>query len=632
MERREHRIMKSMTKRSSRKKQPAIQTESPALDLNALAGLTLQLRDNPHSPIPNSHEIIQMQRTFGNRYVRELMKPPAPKISTTHSTTSHPRIQRLNYGEVHYQNLVKRGGLRGLEEKPAVKNFFDRLSIYQEMVNTQSFPTGDIEKVLVRLERLNQSALNLLEYVRSDELKSILEKHFTKETLLKKAQSAVEQIGRHAVEDAALEYQALQQIQTMSGLGNPRQSLSLEQTIFLVRSGADLTTILGDNDLAPGENGNEMGNPQELGGGQVSKPVGLDFLEQGQKKRRVFKGNEMTTETGPSHGILLTAVYSTARVMAGARVQALIKQKMIQANHEFESLIGGFDFALYKGKLGTVSDFAPGQDMLKHKFVEGKPNPDQTTYMNVDLNDISLHQQMANLQLFDFITGQLDRHLGNAKLVQGKGKKTKLTGIDQDFAFGNVSKTDETVGKTAFPKLIDRAFAEAILDISPKEFEKTLQGLMPDEYNAAVERFKNVQVELMKMLASDELIIAPNEKQKYPKARTWAEISLGEYRVNSFMSKPSDYMGNLRETQEAVVKAIKADPHGTKPKRKDGKWVIQHTKTDFFSAREQDGSDLWALYRQTLKEIGVKEDDLSFVTLGGSRSRAKLNYGNIVKV
>lgn len=631
MERREHRTMKSMAKRSSRRKLPAMRTESPALDPNSLAGLTLQLRDNPQSPIPNSHEIIQMQRMFGNRYVRELIKPSVPKISAAHSTTqSH--IQRLNYGEEHYQNTLKRGSIPGLANKPAVKNFFDRLSIYQDMVNTQTFPARDMEKVLVRLQRLNDSALNLLEYARSDELKAILESHFTKPSIFKIAQSAIERVGKHAVEDATLEYQALQQIQTMNGLGQPRQSLSLEQAIFLVRSGSDLTTILGDNDLAPGENGNEEGNPQELGGGQITKPVGLDFLENGQKKRRVFKGNEMTTKEGPGADIDLTAVYSVTRVMAGARVQALIKQKMIQANHEFESLIGGFDFALYKGKLGTVSDFAPGQDMLKHKFVEGTTDVQGTTYMNVDLNDISLQQQMANLQLFDFITGQLDRHLGNAKLVQGKGKKTKLTGIDQDFAFGTGSKTTETLGKTAFPKLVDRAFAEAILDISPKEFEKTLQGLMSDEYNAAVERFKNVQVELMKMLAGDELIVAPNEKQKYPKARTWAEISLGEYRVNGLLTMPSDYMGNLRETQEKVVKAIKDDPRGTKPKRKDGKWVIQFNTKNFFSAREQDGSDLWTLYRQTLNEIGVKEEDLSFVTLGGSRSRAKLNYGDIVKV
>ena len=62
------------------------------------------------------------------------------------------------------------------------------------------------------------------------------------------------------------------------------------------------------------------------------------------------------------------------------------------------------------------------------------------SYLNVDLNDVTLQRHVANLQLLDVITGQLDRHMGNVKIQQavgGAAGPSAVTGIDNDFALSS---------------------------------------------------------------------------------------------------------------------------------------------------------------------------------------------------
>ncbi len=113
----------------------------------------------------------------------------------------------------------------------------------------------------------------------------------------------------------------------------------------------------------------------------------------------------------------------------------------------------------------------------------------------------SLHQELNALEWCDVLSGQIDRHAFNY-LVEIRGDKAVVTGIDNDFAFGEketvpACEMDPHDGFTgvAMPKLID---VETFKKLKQSDFDKDLKprlaGLLSaKEIEASRARFEAVR-------------------------------------------------------------------------------------------------------------------------------------------
>lgn len=183
-------------------------------------------------------------------------------------------------------------------------------------------------------------------------------------------------------------------------------------------------------------------------------------------------------------------------------------------------------------KSETVEMIEPGQKngrignlMQAAKGTEGK------AYLNQNINEIKEHalssdittarkkyglankvsgnfqRQMMNLQVLDYITGQQDRHAGNYFVQEDEnGMLTGVTGIDNDYSFGQYRQNDKDNGvghgrslvnknadKFVIPHM-DANLAERIKNISKDQFVFLLGDLLDNNsIDLAWGRLSNVQ-------------------------------------------------------------------------------------------------------------------------------------------
>ncbi len=143
------------------------------------------------------------------------------------------------------------------------------------------------------------------------------------------------------------------------------------------------------------------------------------------------------------------------RNIATSRIARLLGLGDLVVNTEFAEMefvengeqrtIKGLLMSEAKGKEAydaqTSLDFNDGE-ILNTILRNGKPAEDPVKELNrfaMPLEDISMsiQRQMSNLQILDFVTGQIDRHFGNLMVTKNAdGKYDKITGIDNDFSFG----------------------------------------------------------------------------------------------------------------------------------------------------------------------------------------------------
>jgi len=127
-------------------------------------------------------------------------------------------------------------------------------------------------------------------------------------------------------------------------------------------------------------------------------------------------------------------------------------------------------------------------------------------YQWVDFKDPKIQKGMSDLQLFDAITGQKDRHGGNIFIDPTTGQ---VSGIDDDKSFGNgmqVAMQHSMIISgyyRALPALVDVKTAERILALHPTELpgvllpaETDTKELTDDEIADTVHRFLGVQLYL----------------------------------------------------------------------------------------------------------------------------------------
>ncbi len=124
-------------------------------------------------------------------------------------------------------------------------------------------------------------------------------------------------------------------------------------------------------------------------------------------------------------------------------------------------------------------------------------------------NSGKLLKSAANLQVLDFICGNVDRHGGNMlyqfENINGVMTLTGLKGIDNDSSFGHFV-IEDGAGPILPPekmRIITKSAAEAVLALTEEELKYSLYGLVDErEIGSAWERTKLLQDELRRSLSS----------------------------------------------------------------------------------------------------------------------------------
>ena len=432
-------------------------------------------------------DILQLQREVGNQVVARTLE-----ADRRHHA---PAIQRMNTSEAYYQNSLHRARIDGFAREPAMSRFISNLRMYTLLAANRA-SRGGAQSLIERLRVLMSACMDLPEAKDNYILKVNGSRLSEREKAI--AREGLDQLVPTALDDVQQEIVAISTLYTNPQLDTA--GMTWQQALFFARAGVPLDQVLREGNLAPGKDGGPAGDPEKLGGGQVSEVTAMTFnTGRGGTERQVFKPNEVNPDV--SAGKLDDLNIQTAyRNLAAGRVEGLIADAMARANRDYEKLLGTVTMALIGGKIGTASSFSKGKEGLRANFDENGRQLSQTS-LNVDPSNITIQRQASNLQLLDIIIGQLDRHMGNV-LVQQQGG-FKVSGIDNDFGFSQWNTTTnsnaEASGKTIMPTIVDKYFAEAVLSISNSDFMAALQGLTKAEIAASVRRFADVKAKLRTM-------------------------------------------------------------------------------------------------------------------------------------
>ncbi|HSI61648.1 MAG TPA: hypothetical protein VLE43_00980 [Candidatus Saccharimonadia bacterium] len=148
------------------------------------------------------------------------------------------------------------------------------------------------------------------------------------------------------------------------------------------------------------------------------------------------------------------------------------------------------------------------------------------TLLDIDYSDPRVQRGMSDLEVSDYITGQVDRHPGN---IYVDPKTGKVTGIDNDMAFPEVGQDvllqrdkDNRKFVTGMPRRMHEDTAAKILATDPEDLRATLskpppggpgapQALSKEAIDGAVSRLQELQAELQKPNCSIKVVQAFNK-------------------------------------------------------------------------------------------------------------------------
>ncbi len=211
---------------------------------------------------------------------------------------------------------------------------------------------------------------------------------------------------------------------------------------------------------------------------------------------------------------------------------------------------------------GTFMKNAVGQDSKKKMLDSISVKADLASdFLKADLasleGNLQLKKDCANLQILDYICGNVDRHTGNflykfERVKDENGKETGavklvgIQGIDNDASFGSkYSGKDETMLQARPLKgyrVIPKSTAEKILKINQESFRAMLAGydLSSEEIDKAVARLNDVK----------EAIIDGKKAS--------ADAAKGELLNNKIKVVDDEELENLSFTSSLTVPPIKS--------------------------------------------------------------------------
>lgn len=134
----------------------------------------------------------------------------------------------------------------------------------------------------------------------------------------------------------------------------------------------------------------------------------------------------------------------------------------------------------------------------------GEDGVKRECYLDARYDNAKIQKGLSDLEVVDYITGQVDRHCGNIFVEPASGK---VTGIDNDMAFPEKDRSlmaaeREFKGTESLPRIIDRSTADKIMAVRPEDLRETLKGvtkprtgetLSDAEIDGAVQRLEQLQ-------------------------------------------------------------------------------------------------------------------------------------------
>ncbi|MBP3206280.1 MAG: hypothetical protein J6M66_12765 [Lachnospiraceae bacterium] len=145
---------------------------------------------------------------------------------------------------------------------------------------------------------------------------------------------------------------------------------------------------------------------------------------------------------------------------------------------------------------GTFMEFADGLDLL------GKGGEKLFTHVNDDPfgSPCKANRSLADLQILDFLSGNVDRHGGNMTYkVDAQGKIVDVVAFDNDTSFGLVPIDKKNgilrLGGVEQLKVISKPMAQKIAGLSPEMLKFSLRGrgLTEAEIKASCQRLSELK-------------------------------------------------------------------------------------------------------------------------------------------
>lgn len=217
------------------------------------------------------------------------------------------------------------------------------------------------------------------------------------------------------------------------------------------------------------------------------------------------------------------------------------------------------------------------RDMKISEDKEGQPpaeDADPLQYVTEEsLENPALKKQLADMQVLDYLCGNLDRHLGNmsytAEFTDKENRKVSLKavmGIDNDCSGGVSPDTDLSKQRLVLPEnmtVIRRSTAATILKITPAMLRLKLEDLHFSEKELSVmeQRLKNLQVKIRQGIRYDkEHELEPTKLEPGIPRVVKDEFFENEACTMAYLGKTEDksqnYFNNIRQVPQTITKYV----------------------------------------------------------------------------
>ena len=213
-------------------------------------------------------------------------------------------------------------------------------------------------------------------------------------------------------------------------------------------------------------------------------------------------------------------------------------------------LVGKTQFAIHDGEFGFVTELAKGKSPQGESVeIPGKESSHKCNLF--DFEEPELAAKLTDLHLFDFLTGQVDRHWGNVFIEHSQETgEWHVTAIDNDISFGSKNDFELTEYQKkhpgAFrggihnhasflppelPPVVPSETATKFLKLSEQALRASLDGLLTsDEISAAVERLQKIHEHLQTVGTNKQLDRSSWQQRDFSQELTTKNSYVGKFR------------------------------------------------------------------------------------------------------
>ena len=215
-------------------------------------------------------------------------------------------------------------------------------------------------------------------------------------------------------------------------------------------------------------------------------------------------------------------------------------------------------------KSGVFMEWANGTDFAK-SIESGELIPDKMG-LPLNFNSGKVLKAAANLQVLDYICGNVDRHAGNMMYrftkVNGVMTLTGIQGIDNDMSFGNPQGDKGRLADPDNMRVMTRSAAEAVLNLTKDDLKYSLYGLVKEnEIDQAWNRTRKLQNKIRESLKI---------KWKHPttmrhgaihilddRSPAWDKLDVKELAANTSLNETGGVFTQLRDLERSYRDAEK---------------------------------------------------------------------------